>query len=400
MSIKISERALNIKPSQTLEFFRQSQEMISRGIEVINFGVGEPDFGTPEHIKAAAVTALKDNFTRYTIAPGILELRQAIVKKLERDNHISYTPEEILVTPGAKTAIALILATICDPGDEVLIPAPYWVSYPEQVRLVKACPVIIPTDESTGFELQAETLEAQLKQLKKPTALILNSPNNPTGAVYHQEALQEIVRVCREYNVLVIADEVYEKLIYDGAVHYSVASLDETARDMCVMVNGVSKAYAMTGWRLGYVAAPRPIIRKATQLLGHTLSCVNSIAQKAAIVALTDQHDSVEKMRRAFARRKDFLFEFLQSIEHIQCFPPRGAFYAFPDITYYLKYNNRNIHTSMELCQYLLAEMHIAVVPGAAFGVDGHLRFSYSNSMPNLKQGLQRFKEGLLQLKR
>jgi len=398
MSIKISQRAQNIRPSQTLEFFRQAKEMIAHGIEVINFGVGEPDFNTPEYIKAAGITALEENFTRYTVAAGIMELRQAIVEKLKRDNQLSYTPEEILVTPGAKTAIALALATVCDPGDEVIIPAPYWVSYPEQVRMLPASPVIIPTDESTNFELNPEQLADTLKTLKKPTALILNSPNNPTGAVYQRSTLEQIIQLCQDYNVLIITDEVYEKLVYDDAKHYSVAALDQSARDQCIVVNGVSKAYAMTGWRLGYAAAPRPIIQKATQLLGHTLSCVNSIAQKAALVALKDQHDSVEKMRQAFARRKTFLFELLQNMEHIRCFPPQGAFYVFPDITYYLQNNDHGIRTSMDLCQYLLEEMHIAVVPGSAFGMDGHIRISYSNSMENIKEGMRRFKQGLQNL--
>lgn len=395
MSEYVSFRAKAIKPSPTLTMHAKAREMAAGGIDVINFGVGEPDFDTPEYIKNAGIQAIQDNFTRYTAAAGIPELRNAIVAKLKKDNNLDYSPDEILVSPGAKASIATVLMAICNPGDEVLIPAPYWVSYPSQVEMVDAVPVYLPADESTDFKITAEQLDNVLKTLKKSKILILNSPNNPTGAVYTKTELEAIVDVCIKHDILVISDEIYEKLVYDGEMHYSIAQVSAEIKQRTIVINGVSKAFAMTGWRMGYAAGPMDIIKAATRLQGHTTSCVTSITQKASLTALTKDDGSIENMRREFDKRRKFLVEEINRIPHVSCSLPKGAFYTMANIAYYIENNHKGIKNTDDLCLYLLENAHIAVVTGTAFGMEKYVRFSYANSLENLRKGLLCFRKGL-----
>jgi len=396
MAIQISHRAKAIKPSPTLTVSSLAKQMKAEGIDVINFGVGEPDFDTPDFIKQEAHKAIDENFTRYTATPGILELREAIAAKLKRDNDLDCDVNDILVSPGAKASIVFLLMTICDPRDEILIPSPYWVSYTSQVELVDAFPILLPTTMAKNFKITASQLDETLESLSNPKALILNSPNNPTGSVYSKKELEKIAAVCVKHDIMIISDEIYEKLIYDGKKHVSIASVSEEVRERTILINGVSKAYAMTGWRLGYAAGPTEIIKRAARIQSHTTSCVNSITQKAAIVALNECDGSIEEMREEFEKRRNHLVEELNSIPNVRCSMPRGAFYAMPNIAYYLHNNNLGIKNSVDLCKYILKEYKVAIVPGSAFGMDKLVRFSYATSMENLKKGVQRFKEALL----
>jgi len=400
MPIHLSHRARAIKPSPTLTVSSLAKEMISKGINVINFGVGEPDFNTPEYIKAAAVVALKENFTRYTDSSGIKELREIIAEKLLKDNELICNPQDILVSPGAKASIINILMAVCDPRDEVLIPAPYWVSYTSQVEMVDSYPVLVKTNETSNFKITGEQLEEIIPDLSNPKALILNSPNNPTGTVYDLKELEKIAEICLKYNILIISDEIYEKLIYDKLKHASIASVSQEVKENTVLINGISKAYAMTGWRLGYAAGPSEIIKMASRIQSHTTSCVNSITQKAAVTALREDDGSVERMRQTFEKRRNYLIQALTEIKNITCFKPSGAFYAMPNVSYYLQNNDKGINNSRLLCEYLLTNFKVAIVPGLAFGAEGYVRFSYANSMDNIKEGVARFKEGLENLLR
>ncbi len=402
MAIPISHRAKAIKPSPTLTVSAIATQMKADGIDVINFGVGEPDFNTPEAIKKRAIAAIEENFTRYTKTSGINELREEIAAKLKRDNNLNCAIEDILVSPGAKASIMFVLMTICDPRDEILIPSPYWVSYSSQVEMVDAHPIFIPTSSRTNFKITAKQLEEIVTSLSNPKALILNSPNNPTGCVYHKKELEEIAAVCLKHDILVISDEIYEKLIYDGEQHISIASISPEVRENTIVINGVSKAYAMTGWRLGYAAGPSNIMQRAARIQSHATSCVNSITQKAAIVALKECEKDVEKMRQTFQKRRDFLIEELNKIPRVFCNKPKGAFYAMPSVSYYLmnfqKKNNNPLtgrSLSVRLSEFLIKNYHVAVVPGSAFGVDDYVRFSYANSMENIREGLKRFAAGL-----
>jgi len=397
MAIQISHRAKAIKPSPTLTVSNLAKEMRAKGIDVINFGVGEPDFDTPEYIKDEAHKAINENFTRYTASSGIIELRKAIAAKMKRDNNLDCSPSDILVSPGAKASIFFLLMTICDPRDEVLIPSPYWVSYTSQVEMVDAFPILLPTRAASNFKISAEQLEEALESLSNPKALILNSPNNPTGSIYSKKELEKIGAVCVKHNIMIISDEIYEKLIYDGKEHVSIATISDEVREHTVVINGVSKAYAMTGWRLGYAAGPTDIINRAARIQSHTTSCVNSITQKAAIVALNECDGSVAEMRDEFQKRRDFLVDELNKIPNVKCRMPRGAFYAMPNIAYYLHNNKLGIKNCVIMCEYLLEKYKVAIVPGSAFGADKYVRLSYATSMENIKEGVKRFKKGLLQ---
>ena len=392
--MKISERAKHIKASATLSISKKAKAMIKNGIDVINFGVGEPDFCTPQYIKNAGIKAINDNYTRYTESAGIPELRQAIADKLKRENNLNYEKENILVSSGAKHSILNILLTICDYQDEVIIPMPYWVSYTAQIEMVNAKPVILPTNENNNFEISPEQLDKTITS--KTTALIINSPNNPTGTVYTQQRLEDIAEVAKKHKIYVISDEIYERLVYDDVKHFSIACCDGM-ENLAIVINGVSKAFAMTGWRIGYAAAPMEIIKKAIQFQSHSTSCANSIAQKAAEIALSKEDNSVEKMRVEFEKRRNYLIKALNNIPNVYCNMTKGAFYAMPNISYYLKLNSK-IKNSVDLCSYLLDKYKVALVPGIAFGVDNYVRFSYANSMENIKKGVERFADGLANL--
>jgi len=398
MAIKLSNRCRLIKPSPTLSLSAKAKEMKDAGIDVISFSVGEPDFNTPEYIKASAHKAIDANFTRYTNNAGILELRQAICEKLLRDNGLQYAPKEILVSPGAKASIVNALTAVCDIKDQVLMATPYWVSYPYQVALANAEPVYIPTREEDGYKILPTELEKAITENPCSKVLIINSPGNPTGAVYTEAELANIAEVCVNHNILVISDEIYERLVYEEVKHISIASINEEIKQQTIVINGVSKAYAMTGWRLGYAAGPAEIIAAAGMVQEHTTSCVNSITQRACITALKEEDDSIEQMRLEFARRRDFLFAELQKLPHLTCFKPQGAFYIMPGIKWYLENNNQNIRTSDDFCAKLLDKYYVALVSGNSFGLEGTVRFSYANSLENIKEGVQRFASFLAEL--
>jgi aspartate aminotransferase len=399
MSLKISNRLKLVQPSPTLTISNKANEMIAQGIDVVNFGVGEPDFNTPEYIKRAAIDAIEANFTRYTANAGIPELRRAICNKLLRDNHLKYEPKQILVSPGAKAAILNVLIAVCDVQDQVLMPAPYWVSYPYQAILANAEPVIIPTSEENNYKLTALALEEAIKTHPCSKVLLLNSPNNPTGAVYTKKELEEIAEICLKYKILVISDEIYERLVYDDTEHISIASISPEMQEQTIVINGVSKAYAMTGWRLGYAAGPASIIAAAGRVQEHATSCVNSITQKACVVALTEEDDSIENMRKEFEKRRNFLFTELNKLPHINCFKPQGAFYIMPNIGWYLEHNKQYINDCDQFCEILLEKHYVALVSGTSFGLDTNVRFSYANSMENLEKGVKRFGAFLEELK-
>ena len=396
--IKLSNKARAIKPSPTLAVMSKAKAYIAKGIDVINFGVGEPDFNTPSYIKDAGIKAINDNFTRYTPTPGILPLREAICKKFKDDNGIDYEPGQILVSPGAKASIVFVLMAICDAGDQVIIPSPYWVSYPDQVDIAGGKPLLLETTEADNYKINPADLKKLISENPNVKALMLNNPNNPTGAIYSKDELIQIGDICVESNILILADEIYEKLVYDGAKHYAIATLKPEFKDITVIINGVSKAYAMTGWRLGYSAGPKYIIDAASSLQGHITSCTNSITQKATIAALLQDDGSIEKMRVEFEKRKDFIYAELNKVEHVSTTSPQGAFYIMANIEYFIKNNKKGITNDVDLCSFLLEEAKIAVVPGSAFGNDKLVRFSYANSLDNLREGVKRFAEGLKSL--
>lgn len=396
--IKLSNKARGIKPSPTLAVMSKAKAYIAKGIDVINFGVGEPDFNTPEYIKDAGIKAIKDNFTRYTPTPGIAPLREAICKKFKDDNNLDYTPAQVLVSPGAKASIVFILMAVCDAGDQVIVPSPYWVSYPDQVDIAGGITLLLETTEEDNYKINPAELKKMIVANPNVKALMLNNPNNPTGAIYSKEELIQIGDICVEHNILIISDEIYEKLVYDGAKHYAIATLKPEFKDIVVIINGVSKAYAMTGWRLGYSVGPEYIISAAGRLQGHITSNTNSITQKATIAALLEDDGSIEEMRVEFEKRKKFIFDELNKVANVTTTSPQGAFYIMANIAYYLENNTKGITNDVELCTFLLEESKIAIVPGSAFGNGNLVRFSYANSMENLREGVKRFAQGLKSL--
>lgn len=388
--MELSLRARKISPSPTLAIDARAKELAAAGEKIINFGVGEPDFDTPEHIKAAAAEAMARGMTRYTPVPGTLELRQAICEKLLRDNGLQYSPAEVVVSCGAKHSLYNALQVLVDAGDEVIVPAPYWVSYVEQVKLAGAEPVIVATRPENDFKLTPEELKAALTP--RTRLLILNSPCNPTGSVYTEAELKALASVAVEANIWVLSDEIYEKLVYDGAEHVSIASLGPEIKARTVVVNGVSKAYAMTGWRIGYAAAPAPVAKAMADLQSHSTSNPTSIAQAAAVAALRGPQDPVVAMVEAFAARRRYILERLAALPGVRCRKPAGAFYVFPDVSAYFgrSYKGKIVTCATDLAVLLLEEARVAVVPGAAFGDDRFLRFSYATSLENIAAGMDR----------
>lgn len=395
----IAERAKKIKPSPTLAVDSKAKEFKAKGVDIVNFGVGEPDFDTPEHIKEAAIKAIKDGFTKYTPVGGIDELKEAIIEKLERDNGLKYGKENIIVSCGAKHSLYNIAQALFGPGDEVIIPAPYWVSYPDQVLLNDAKPVIVDTYEEDDFMLGADALKEKITPRTK--AIILNYPSNPTGFIYTEKALKEVAEIALKSNLYIISDEIYEKLIYDGQRHISIASLSEEIKEKTIVVNGLSKSYAMTGWRIGYAAGPAEIIKAMTKIQSQSTSNPTSIAQKAAVAALRGPQDCVQQMRQEFERRRNYLVEQLNSIPGISCRMPKGAFYAFPSIRNFFGKRTATIeiNSSMDLSIYLLEKAMVALVPGSAFGAEGYIRISYATGMDNLSRGIERIRKALEELK-
>ncbi|MBF0650151.1 pyridoxal phosphate-dependent aminotransferase [Dysgonomonas sp. GY75] len=395
---QVSARIASLAVSETLAMSQKSNELKAQGINVINLSVGEPDFFTPAHVKEAAKKAIDDNFSFYTPVPGYLSLRQAICKKLETENGLSYKPEQIICSNGAKQDVCNVVLCVVNPGDEVIIPAPCWVSYVEMVKLAEGKSVVIRTGIEQDFKMTPAQLEAAITP--KTRAIILCSPSNPTGSIYSKAELEAIANVLAKHpNIIIIADEIYEHINYLGK-HESIAQF-ENIKDRVAIINGVSKAYAMTGWRLGWVAAPQWLASACNKLQGQYTSGASSIAQKAAEAAYLGEQQCVEDMRLAFQRRRDLIVKLASEIEGFKVNKPEGAFYLFPECSYYLgkSYNGRQINTSADLAMFLLEEGHVACVGGLAFEAPDYIRFSYATSDENIVEAMRRVKETLGKLK-
>lgn len=379
--MKPAARISQVSPSLTLAIAAKAKAMKAEGIDVCSFSAGEPDFDSPAHVKAAAKKALDEGKTKYGPAAGEPKLRQAIADKLRRENNLNYQAENIIVTNGGKHSLFNLMQALIEPGDEVIIPAPYWVSYPEMVKLVGGNPVIVMTDEKNGYKIQPEILRSAITP--KTKLFVLNSPSNPTGMVYTPEEIKALAEVIVEKDILVVSDEIYEKILYDGAKHLSIGSLNDEIFARTIVSNGFAKGYSMTGWRLGYLAAPVELIKAATTVQGHSTSNVCTFAQYGAIAALESSQDCVEEMRQAFAKRRKVMLERINSIPGLSCVKPDGAFYLFPDIS-------QTGLKSLDFCKKLLEEHQVAVIPGVAFGADNNIRLSYATDMATIEKGMDR----------
>ncbi|MFA5411069.1 MAG: pyridoxal phosphate-dependent aminotransferase [Candidatus Omnitrophota bacterium] len=383
---RLAERLKKINPSATLAVTSRAKKLKSEGRDIISLAAGEPDFDTPDFIKDAAIEAIKSGFTKYTPTTGIPELKKAVAEKFKRDNSLDYNPSQIVVSCGAKHAIFNTLLALVDKQDEVLIPSPYWVSYPEMVSLCGGVARFIKSSAENNFKITENDLERQITA--KTKLLILNSPSNPTGSVYSEDELKKIAGICVAKKVFVVSDEIYEKLIYDGLRHVSIAALGKDIYDLAITINGVSKTYSMTGWRIGYLAGPQDIVDAISKLQDHTTSCPNSIAQKAALAALNAPDSFTQKMREEFQKRRDYLTGRLSRIKELSFFPPQGAFYVFCDIS-------QTKLDSLTFAKRLLEEKEVAVIPGEGFGSDDYIRISFATSLEQLEKGLDRIEEWL-----
>ena len=394
MELKISKKASAISPSPTLAIDSKFKEMKKEGIPVVGFGAGEPDFNTPENIKNAGIEAIKNNITKYTPASGTLELKAAICQKLKRDTGLEYSTSNIVISNGGKHSLTNTFTCICDPGDEVILPAPYWVSYPEMIKLADAVPVIIEGAEENNFKFTAEQLESAITP--KTRALVLNTPSNPTGMVYTKDELEKIAEIAVKNNIYIIFDEIYEKLVYEGE-HTNIATLGDEIRDLTIIVNGLAKTYAMTGWRIGYVAANKKLAKAMGNIQSHATSNPNSIAQAAAVEALNGDQSIIETMKKTYIERRDYMVDKINSIDGLSCKTPHGAFYVFMNVKDVLnkEHYGKMINTANELCQDILDRALVALVPSEGFGVDGYVRLSYATSMDTIKTGLDRIEKYL-----
>ncbi|MTI87240.1 MAG: pyridoxal phosphate-dependent aminotransferase [Balneolaceae bacterium] len=396
----ISERAQNVQPSATLKVTGRAKELKRQGKSIVSLSAGEPDFKTPKHICDAAIKAIRDGFHGYTMNPGTPELREAICAKLKRDNALDYEPSQVICSNGAKQSVGFSLLALVNKGDEVIIPAPYWVSYPEMTRMAEGNPVTVRTSFENDFKLSPEQLEDAITD--KTKVLILCSPSNPTGARYSEDELKDLADVLKKYpEIYVISDEIYEYIVFDGE-HTGILNVAPELKDRVLLVNGFSKGFAMTGWRLGYLAASEEIVSAFARIQSQETSAPSSISQKAAEAAYTGSLDEVKAMRDEFKKRRDYLVETLNAIDGVSCFTPGGAFYVFPDISGYIGKSQPDgsaIESSTDLCLYLLDEYGLALVPGDAFGEPNGLRMSYAASMDDLKEAMDRLKKGLSQLR-
>jgi len=394
MDLKISKKASAVSPSPTLSIDSKFKQMKKDGIPVVGFGAGEPDFNTPENVKAAGIKAIENNFTRYTPASGTIELKQAICDKIKKDTGLEYTIGNIVISNGGKHALTNTFMAICDPGDEVVLPAPYWVSYPEMIKMADGVPVYIDTCEETGFKFTIEQLKAAITP--KTRALVLNTPSNPTGMVYTREEMVEIAKVAVENNIYVIFDEIYEKLIYEGE-HTNIATLGEDIRDLTIIVNGMAKTYAMTGWRIGYIAADEKLAKAMANIQSHATSNPNSIAQAAAVEALCGDQSFIDEMKATYVERRNYMVERINGIDGISCLNPNGAFYIFMNVRGVLgkEHYGKVINTAAELCDDMLERALVALVPSEGFGIDGYVRLSYATSMEVIQTGLDRIEKYL-----
>ena len=392
MAHKLASRALNVTPSVTLSIDAKAKQMVSQGIDVVGFGVGEPDFDTPLNIADAGVNAIRKGFTRYTPASGTVELRQAICAKLKADNGLEYGPNDIVVSNGAKHSIYNVLLALIEDGDEVIILAPYWVSYTEMVKMVGGVPIVVEASEADDFKVSLAQLEAA--RTEKTKLLFLNSPSNPTGMVYSREELKTIADFCVKHGIYVMADEIYEKLVYDGAEHVSIASFGPEIKDLTIVVNGMSKAYAMTGWRIGYTASATELAKAMSSLQSHATSGPNSIAQKASVEALKGPQETIDMMVSEFSRRRLRMVELINEIPGLSCRTPNGAFYVMANVSglFGKTLDGEVIKDDVHLATVLLEKAHVAVVPGSAFGSGDFVRLSYATSMEQIEEGLKRIK--------
>ncbi|MEW6103827.1 MAG: pyridoxal phosphate-dependent aminotransferase [bacterium] len=388
--MNISEKAGNVAGSETLAISSKAKELKNKGFSVINLSVGEPDFDTPDYIKEAIIKALKDGKTKYTDASSIIELREAISEKLKKENGLFYSPSQIIVSSGAKHSITNILFSLCNPGDGVIIPSPYWVSYVEMVKFAGGIPIIVKTTKGDGFKVSTEMLKNAIVENVK--GIILNSPSNPTGAVYTEKELLEITGIIKENNLWVISDEVYEKFVYDGLLHKSIAQF---IPENTIVINGFSKTYAMTGLRIGYAAGPIDVIKAAARIQSQTTSNPCSIIQYGALSAMTSSNDFVSNMVSEFEKRRNLIVSSLNQINGMDCPMPEGAFYAFCDVSGVF---NEKIKGSSSLAEFLINEAKVALVPGAAFGDDNYIRLSYANSSFDIEEGVSRIKEAVSHL--
>lgn len=382
--MKLAARVSQVTPSLTLAIAAKAKAMKAEGIDVCSFSAGEPDFDTPAHIKAAAAKALESGKTKYGPAAGEPKLREAIAQKLQSDNGLDYKAENVIVTNGGKHSLYNLIVALIDPGDEVIIPAPYWLSYPEMVTLVGGKPVIINTDASTGYKITPEQLKKAITP--KTKLFVLNSPSNPTGMVYTPEEIKALAQVVVDADIFVVSDEIYEKILYDGAQHISIGSLGKEIFARTLISNGFAKGYSMTGWRLGYLAGPVEIIKAASTIQGHSTSNVCTFAQYGAIAALESPQDCVEEMRQAFAKRRQIMLDRLNAIPGLSCPKPDGAFYLFPDIS-------KTGLKSLEFCNALLEAHQVAVIPGIAFGADQNIRLSYATDLATIEKGMDRLEK-------
>jgi len=394
----LSHRAKSLKPSPTLAINAKAKSMQAQGIQVVSFGAGEPDFDTPDNIKKAAKKAIDDGFTKYTPVGGIDELKDAIINKFKRDSHITYKRSEILVSCGGKHSFYNLAQAIFDQGDEVIIPAPYWVSYPPMVALAGGTPVIVETTEKNEFKITPEGLNKALTP--KTKALIVNSPSNPTGSAYTKSELERIAEIAISKSFFVISDEIYEKIVYDGFQFTSIASLSDEMKKKTIIVHGVAKTYAMTGWRIGYTAGPEEVISAMNNIQSQSTSNPTSIAQKASVEALAGPQNEVEKMVSAFAERRNYIVDRLNKMPGVSCYKPAGAFYVFPNFSsYYGKsYQGKKIENSTHLADFFLDVARVAVVPGVEFGADPFERLSYATSMEDIEEGMNRIEDALKKL--
>ncbi|HEX2769645.1 MAG TPA: pyridoxal phosphate-dependent aminotransferase [Geobacteraceae bacterium] len=396
--MKLADRVNKIQPSPTLAIDAKAKALKAQGVDVVGFGAGEPDFDTPVNIKEAAKKAIDAGFTKYTPVGGTDELKDAIIAKMKKDHGLEYSRDEVSVACGAKHSLYNISQALIQEGDEVIIPAPYWVSYPDQVVLAGGTPVFIETDETTAFKIKPQQLEKAITG--KTKALLINSPCNPTGSSYTVDELEAIGRVCLKHDFLIISDDIYERLVYDGLKFANIAQVLPELKPRTILVNGVSKTYAMTGWRIGYACGPRELMGAITKMQSQSTSNPTSIAQKAAVEALNGPQDAVAAMAVEFEKRRTYIVERLNAIPGVTCFKSTGAFYVFPNfsVVYGKSFNGKKISNSTEFAAYLLEEAKVAVVPGVAFGADRYARLSYAVSMENIKKGLDRIEAAIKNL--
>lgn len=400
MGLTISNKSKGISPSPTLAIDSKFKMMKKEGIDVVGFGAGEPDFDTPKHIKDAAIKAINDGFTKYTPASGTVELKKAIVNKLKEENGLDYDISNIVVSNGAKHSLVNAFMAILNPGDEVIIPAPFWVSYPEMVKLADGIPVFLETKEENNFKFSLDDLKKAVTD--KTKAIVLNNPSNPTGMLYTKDELSKIADFAVEKNIYVISDEIYEALVYDGLESFiSIASFSDKIKDLTIIVNGVSKTYAMTGWRIGYTASNEMIAKAMSNIQSHATSNPNSIAQVAATAALTGPKDEIFKMKEAFFERRNHLVSLINDIEGVSCIKPNGAFYVMMNISGLLgkSYNGTVVENVDTLCELLLSEVKLALVPGTGFGAPNYVRWSYATCMENINEGIKRLSAFISELK-